>query len=293
MANRIADAERRAFDAAEFLRKKLQLTKGPVHLGIVLGTGFGDKLILENRREVPFSQVPGFSELQDLAGHERKFIAGTIEGVLVVGLSGRIHLNEDFEDNAGIMRMVRLQTQVLMELGVRKLIVTCAAGSLPGKSYKFGQRTRIYVPWWGDVKVGSLVVIDGFVTNHAPALPSYAGEFVSPADTLSVRLKAKALEAAFYYPGEVTCGAYAMLRGSAFETQAYDKPALAKEGARIVGMSVYADCFVASLYGAEVLALAFVTNDCIAKHSHEGNLAVAKQASEGLGNYLSHLIQAL
>jgi purine-nucleoside phosphorylase len=267
-------AEQAAKEAASYLAKRLGVEN--CEIGIILGTGWGDKLVLENQRSVPFEEVPGFSNLQALEGHARKFVAGTCAGKNVLVLSGRIHLNEAPADPQ-IHRMVRLQTEILMQLGISKLIVTCAAGSLPGSK----------------IEVGNLVVIDGFVTLFAPDMPLFAGEFCSPEDVLSNRLKCVALVNYGSYPGNIFPGGYAMVRGPFFEGRKYDKVAIAKTGASIVGMSTLPEACIAALYQAEVLALAFVTNGSIETHSHETNLARAKEAAAGLGEYLRRVIEEI
>ena len=267
----------RALAGAEFLRSKLNVGKEPI--GLVLGTGWGDKLMLSESREISFAEVPGFTKLPDLPGHARKYVVGLSGEREVVALSGRIHLNED-PGNAEIYKMVRLQTEILMQLGVKKLIVTCAAGCLPG----------------GNALMNELVVIDGFVTLFAPQMPLWAGEFCSPEDTLTKRAREVALDYGICksFPGKVTLGGYAMVLGPFFEGRMYDKQALANTGASIVGMSTLPEACIAALYpGVEVLALAFVTNGYIGTHSHEGNLAQAKLYSDGLGKYLTQVIQKI
>jgi purine-nucleoside phosphorylase len=267
-------AEEAASVAAGCLAARLR-THG-AQIGVILGTGWGDKLQLEDQVSVPFKDIMGFSELPKLEGHARRFVSGTCAGRKVVALSGRVHLNEAPADPE-IYCMVRLQTETLMQVGIRKLIVTCAAGSLPGSN----------------IDVGTLVIIDGFVSLYAPDMPLYAGEFCSPDDALSPVLREVALGNAKNYPGKIVSGGYAMMRGPFFEGRRYDKQALAASGASIVGMSTLPEACIAALYGAEVLALAFVTNDSVETHSHETNLARGREASEGLGGYLGRLIEQI
>ncbi|MHB8871340.1 MAG: phosphorylase family protein [Candidatus Doudnabacteria bacterium] len=268
-------AEKLAIQAADFVRHRLEIPSDPI--GVILGTGWGDKITLDDWSEVPFEDVPGFGHLNDLEGHSRKFVSGVCAGRPIVGLSGRVHLHEAPADPM-IHQMVRLQTEILMQLGVTKLIVTCAAGALP--------KTKI--------DVGNLVVIDGFITLVAPDMPLYTGEYCSPEDTISkfgVDSTVRILTSV--YNGGVTAGSYAMVRGPFFEGRRYDKQALRMLGADIVGMSTLPEACVASLYGASVLALAFVTNDSEEEHSHGANLMRAASASKGLGNALSKIVQAV
>ena len=61
-------------------------------VGIVLGSGLGgiaDEL--SNRTDVPFSSLPGFPQ-SSVEGHAGKMVLGTLEGVDVVCMQGRIHM---------------------------------------------------------------------------------------------------------------------------------------------------------------------------------------------------------
>ena len=263
-----------AKNAADYLRSMFRLSTD-VPIGIVLGTGFGDKLSFDESESIPFEKVPGFSGLQALSGHNRRFMHGQVGGKEVIALSGRIHLNED-PGNPDILKMVRLQIETLLQLGVKKLILTCAAGSLPGCG----------------LTVGNLVAIDSFVTVFAPQMPLWAGEFCSPEDTLSKNLTGIAFKQASNYPNGLQVGNYAMVLGPYFEGRKCDKLALANARANMVGMSVLPEACIAALYPeVEVLGLAFITNDAEKMHSHEENMKRAREFSKPLSEFLTRLIK--
>jgi purine-nucleoside phosphorylase len=265
-----------AKNAAKHLRNKLDLKKPEI--GIVLGTGWGNRLHVEEERSVGFEYVPGFSKLPTITGHARRFVAGTVGGKEVVALRGRVHLNEHPTDPR-IPEMVRLQIQTLMELGIRKLVLTNAAGALPNTN----------------ISVGGLVVAEAFMTLLAPPMPLFAGEFCSPEDTLTNELVHIATSPSVRegYRGGFYSGCYAMVRGPFFEGRKADKQALRNMGASVVGMSTLPEACIASLYGAKVIALSFVTNDSEENHSHEMNMQRAEAAAEDLGGYLTRLISVM
>lgn len=268
------ELENNARIAAQSLREQLGINT--IEVGGVLGTGWDGKLSLANPRSVPFSEVPGFSQLDTLAGHARKFVVGSCEGREVILIDGRVHVNEDFA-NPALLRNVRLQTEALMQLGVKRLVVTCAAGALPDSG----------------INTGDLVVMDSFLTLFAPDMPMRAGEFSSPEDTLTEAFQNLAFENRQFYPGSLRKGCYAMVRGPFFEGRKHDKHALAMLGAQMVGMSVLPEACIASLYeGVEVLGLAFITNSYDELHSHETNRDRANENSAALGRYLSRIIQS-
>ncbi len=247
---------------------------GAEPVGVILGTGWGDKLRLSGELPILLQDLPGFEglrQLGDFAGHQRLLCIGRCNGRPVVALRGRIHLNEE-PANRALYRMVRLQTELLIALGARKLIATCSAGALPGSG----------------LATGEIVVIDGFVTAFAPDMPLYGGEFCSPEDVLSEELQQLARAS---FPLGLSCGGYAMLRGPFFEGRRYDKKFIASSGAKLVGMSMLPEACIASLYaGVQMLALAFVSNGATEQHSHEANLQRAEQSAGAMGSYLAEVI---
>jgi len=271
--------------AAYRLKKVLNITE-EVRIGLILGTGWGDVLKLKNAREVAFKDIPGFEGLREIEGHARRVVYGKIGGVPVIALRGRVHLNEAPCDPK-VYEMVRLQVEMLIKVGVNRLILTCAVGTVN------------YPPGVGDV-----CVFNGLIHLYAPPMPLYAGEFCSAEDTLDPELIKLALaegEPVNYdgKPGSgkrprVCKGGHAMLLGPCFEGRRYDKATLAQSGACVVGMSVLPEACVAALYpGVKVLGLGYVTNGSSEEHSHETNLARAKSAARMLGGYLRRIIKKM
>jgi len=268
------ERKREAILAADFVRNlcpKLKLQDNLI--GVILGTGWD---VLQNRetREIPLSDIPGFNSLPELDGHARVLSIGYIAGKLVIALRGRIHLNEAPND-PNITRMVRLQTEMLIELGVKTLIVTSAVGSLSMM-----------------LKVGTIAIIDGFITLYAPEMPLWAGEFCSPDDAISQELIKIASDA---QREEINTSivSHVMLRGPFFEGRKYDKPLLAESGGKVVGMSMLPEACVAALCGIKILCLGFITNSMFEIHSHETNQARAKKVSTHLGDYLIRIIRRI
>ena len=262
--------------AAEKIRSELNVEQ--IEAGLILGTGWGSSLTLKDQREVEFGRLPGFTGLRSIEGHARKVLVGDIAGKTVAALSGRVHLNEAPNDPA-LAAMVRLQTEMLIQLGAKDLIITSAVGGL-GRKFA----------------VGNVCVIDGFVTLYAPEMPLFAGEFCSPEDTLDERLRNIAYAAAFEAEPRVACGGggHVMVRGPFFEGRRYDKKLLEATGASVVGMSALPECCVAALYpGVKTLVLGLVTNSDVEEHSHETNLERAKNSSAALGDYLRKIVSHL
>lgn len=271
---RNAERESAAKKAAETIRQKLGVPTDENPIGLVLGTGWGDVLNISESVEIPFGDIPGFEKLGTLQGHARRVIFGKLEGRPILALRGRVHLNEAPNDPV-IPTMVRLQIEMLLQLGVKTLILTSAVGSL--------DRT---------VRVGDIVDADGFITLFAPPMPLWAGEFCSPEDTLDEKLGRIAFEEREDL--HVRLGGHAMVAGPFFEGRGYDKAVLRSTGASVVGMSVLPEACIAALYEeVKVLALCFVTNSAYEPHSHEENLARAKKSRDLLGAYLIRIVSRL
>ncbi len=251
-----------------------------ITVGLVLGTGWGDALVLHGSTQIPFGEIPGFEALGALDGHRRVLEIGFLDEARdtppVAVLRGRVHMNEDPRDPA-VPRMVRLQVAMLCELGARRLVLTCAAGSLTSR-----------------FRVGDLAYLQSFVMFGNEEMPLWAGEFVSPEDALARGLADYAITAA-ERTGLVLHedSAHAYVRGPHFEGRSHDKGTIKRLGATTVGMSVKPECCVAALYGAQALGIAFITNDDVEAHEHETNVARAKAAGGKLGAFLSGLVSIL
>ena len=250
-------------------------------VGIILGTGWGDVLFDEmgSHMTFPLEKLPRFDYLEELPkieGHHRELIVTELKGKKVALLRGRLHMNES-HNSEELAKVVRLQVEMLIKLGVKHLILTNAAGSLRPK-----------------VKIGNVVAHDGFVTLFAPPLPLLGGEFVSPEDALKKQNIRKIKRAA--KRAKLTChhGAGAMVRGPFFEGRKYDKKILREFGATMAMMSVLPETAVAALYPeVEVYAVSYITNTDSEEHSHEDNQARAKVSAKKLGSLLLNLVSSL
>jgi purine-nucleoside phosphorylase len=269
-------ARRVAEEAAYRIRQKLTPDRVP-SVALVLGTGWGGALKFENSKTLRPEDICGFMGLGFLPlieGHERVVVCGDIDGKRVIALRGRIHLNEDPTHQAEVVSMVRLQIEMLLGLGVKRFVLTNAAGSLKP-----------------EIEVGSVVMADGFVSLFAPAMPLFGGEFCCPQDRLSSAWRSAAIDAIRSVPLTIHQGAYAMLRGPQFEGTGLDKKMLRDAGAAVVGMSTYPEmCVIATRPDTEALCLSFVTNTDSEAHSHEENQRRAKEKSAQLGALLRSIV---
>src|ERR1700761_80942 len=108
--------------AADYLASK---TTHRPKLGIVLGSGLGDFANqVEDAVAVPYAEIPHFPQ-STVEGHSGRMVIGTIGGVPVAVMQGRVHAYEGY-----VMDEVTFPARVLGLLGVESLIVTNAAGGI-------------------------------------------------------------------------------------------------------------------------------------------------------------------
>jgi purine-nucleoside phosphorylase len=242
----MTDIYSKAQSAADFIHSKTQLLPT---LGIILGSGLGNFAThAKNPTRIPYSEIPYFPQ-STVQGHSGGLVLGTIAGVAVAILQGRVHAYEGYE-----MAQVTFPTRVLALLGCKTLIVTNAAG---------GIRTTL--------QQGSIVAISDHInltgTNAAlgpneprfSMVPGAGQRFFDMSTAYSLHLRTLAIEEAARQEFLLTEGVYLAVLGPSFETPAEIR-AFRTLGADLVGMSTVHEVIVARHMGLEVLGLSLVTN---------------------------------
>ena len=225
------------------------LTTLSPRIGIILGSGLGEfARAVENPVTIPYAQIPHFPQ-STVEGHSGNLILGTIAGVPVAVMQGRVHAYEGYT-----MPQVTFPTRVLGLLGVKTLVVTNAAGGIRA-----------------DIPAGSLVAISDHInltgTNAAlgPNEPDFAFApnaglrffDMTTAYSPALRKLAQAESAAQGHPMEE--GVYLAVLGPSYETPAEIR-AFRTMGADLVGMSTVHEVIIARHMGLEVLGISLVTN---------------------------------
>lgn len=237
--------DHRAEWAAQKIRDLLLIQRDNIpKTAVILGTGWAEALSYD--REIEFSEIIECHDIPSREGHPRTLALAEIAGKPVLIQRGRFHQYEhDPELFPNADRFVRLQVEMLSALGVKRLILTCAAGGL------------------GRAKTGEIVIVDGFCTLYAPPPPLYGIELIEPGTALKTELWRIAQKACKIAGLKTYQGGYVMVRGPAYEDRRYDKFIMARaaEGIEAVGMSVYPETAVASLFEMDVLALCAISNN--------------------------------
>jgi len=242
----MTDLFSRAQAAAGAIRERAEIAP---RVGIILGSGLGGFASqVENAVAIAYAEIPYFPQ-STVAGHSGKLVLGTIGGVPVAVMQGRVHAYEGYA-----MDQVTFPTRVLGLLGVRTLIVTNAAGGIRA-----------------DIAQGSLVAISDQInltgTNAAlgPNEPRFAcvsggGErFFDMTVAYSPRLRRLAQDEAARQEISLSEGVYIAVLGPSYETPAEIR-AFRTLGADLVGMSTVHEVIVARHMGIEVLGISLVTN---------------------------------
>ena len=238
------------YDQAQTAAAHIRLqTPHTTRVGIILGSGlgaFGSQVV--DPTVIPYSTIPHFPQ-STVEGHHGNLILGTVSGVPVAVMQGRVHAYEGYA-----MNEVTFPTRVLGLLGCRTLIVTNAAGGI----------NPTYQP-------GSLVAIADHInltgTNAAlgPNEPRFAQtptaglRFFDMSTAYSPALRAIAHEEATRQDVPLAEGVYLAVLGPSFETPAEIR-AFRTLGADLVGMSTVHEVIVARHMGLDVLGLSLVTN---------------------------------
>jgi purine-nucleoside phosphorylase len=192
---------------------------------------------VEHPVAIAYQDIPHFPR-PTVEGHSGRLLAGTVAGVPVVVMQGRVHAYEGYGPEE-----VTFPVRVLGRLGITTLIVTNAAGGI-----------RL------DLRQGQLVLISDHINFSGRNPVSGANDerlgprFFDMTEAYSKRLRHLAHSAA-----ELEEGVYLSLSGPSFETPAEIR-AFREWGADMVGMSTVHEVIVARHMGIEVLGISCVTN---------------------------------
>lgn len=237
---------------------------------IVLGSGLGglvDKI--ESPIRIPYGDLEGFPA-GGVSGHAGEVVAGTISGVPILMLSGRVHYYEHGKADA-----MRLPIEVLAAIGVKKLVLTNSAGSLRN-----------------DLPPGSVMLI----TDHInwSGLNPLIGEptdkrFVGMTNAYSSSMMDNIRQVAKEQKMALGEGVYMWFSGPSFETPAEIKMAKLL-GADAVGMSTVPEVILARFAGLEVAAFSVVTNFGAGMTGGELSHTETKEMAPKGGALLGHLL---
>lgn len=230
------------------------------HTGVILGSGmsaFTDSLA--ETFTLPYRAIPGMPT-SAVPGHSGALVAGFLEGVSVITMSGRIHAYEGYTAS-----QVAFPVDILSTCGARTLITTNAVGAV-NENYE----------------VGDIMVVSDHINltgmNPLTGVDAHPGKgrFVPMADAYDPAIRATLLDFAEKNHLPVREGVLAAVNGPSYETAA-EVRMLRLLGADATGMSVVHETVRARWHGMRVAALSGVTNKAtgvgaVSRHTHESVL---------------------
>ena len=218
-------------------------------LGIILGSGLGHFANqVEDSTTIPYPDIPNWPH-STVEGHAGKLILGTVNGVKVAVMAGRVHAYEGYP-----LPEVTFPTRVLGLLGCRALIVTNAAG---GIHPAFTAGTL--------VAISDHINLTGSNAALGPNEPRFATRpgtgqrFFDMTAAYSPALRRLAQAEAARQGILLPEGVYLAVLGPSYETPAEIR-AFRTLGADLVGMSTVHEVITARHMGLDVLGLSLVTN---------------------------------
>ena len=230
----------RAETAAKFIQKKTRLRP---KIALVLGSGLGafaDEFVQATR--IPYSKIPHYPRSTAI-GHAGQLVIGTVEGVEVAGMQGRVHLYEGYS-----AKELAFPIRVFARMGVKAIILTNAAGGVK----------REFIE-------GRLVVISDHINLlgvnplAGPNEDKFGARFPDMTAAYDKRFRELTLAEGRLLGINLGEGVYAAVAGPSYETPAEIRY-LRSIGADLVGMSTVPEVIAARHSGLRVLGISCVTN---------------------------------
>jgi purine-nucleoside phosphorylase len=249
-------------------------------IGIILGTGLGGLVSeIEVEHRIMYANIPGFP-ISTVEFHSGRLIFGTLNGKKVVAMQGRLHYYEGYS-----MQQITFPVRVMKMLGISRLLVSNAAGSLNP-----------------EIHTGDLMIIRDHI-NLQPDNPlrgsndeTLGPRFPDMSEPYERKMIASALNIAGQH--EIRCqqGVYVSVSGPNLETSAEYKY-LRIIGGDAVGMSTVPEVIVARHMGIPVFAISVITDEgfheTLTPVSLDDIIAVATEAEPKMTLILKELVAGL
>ena len=226
--------------AAEFIGQRI--SQSPEVL-LILGSGLGDVTSeITKEAEISYKEIPEFP-FSTAPSHAGNLVAGEFYGRHVLVMQGRLHLYEGWKADE-----IAFPIRVAKSLGVKKMIVTNAAGAL----------NTSFEP-------GSIMMLTDHInfTGQNPLIGPHDDElglrFPDMSDVYDKKVQG-IVSNCFKNAGiKLSKGIYAGITGPSLETSA-ERRFLKESGADAVGMSTVMEVIAAKQAGFEIVGLSAITN---------------------------------
>jgi purine-nucleoside phosphorylase len=227
-------------EAVAFVRGKSSIQP---EAGVILGSGLGDLVdSIDIDTTISYGDIPG-ARASTVVGHQGQMVLGRIDGTPVVVMRGRVHFYEGYE-----MEEVMFLSRLIGRLGIKKLIVTNAAGGV-NTSYKAGDLMLI----------SDHINLMGVNPLRGPNAEDLGVRFPDMSEAYPESLRAIARDVAKEIGIPLQEGVYLALSGPTYETPAEIR-AFRVLGADAVGMSTVPEVIAMSHMNIPVLGISCITN---------------------------------
>jgi purine-nucleoside phosphorylase len=259
------------YSTANWLREKLPYTP---KLAIILGTGLSDMAeTYPNRIVIPYEDIPGFMQ-STAPSHKGNLILCKVNDYPVLFLQGRFHYYEGYK-----MEQVVFPIRVLAALGLDKIVVTNASGSLkkelePGAIVNIHDHINF---------MGTNPLIGKNVDEQGERFPSMNELY----DPIFIE---RMTDLARIHGIQIQKGVYIGVTGPSLETKA-ECSFMATIGADIVGMSTVPEVITARHCGMRVLGVSIVTNYSNLFHNLAHSQSEIRHHASVSGKQLQHLLE--
>lgn len=249
-------------------------------IALILGSGLGNLAEqIKNPVIIRYKDIKGFPQ-STVSGHSGQFAAGVLNGKKVLCMQGRVHLYEGHSPQS-ISQIIK----TFKLLGLKKLVVTNAAGSLTPQ-----------------IPAGSIMLITdhiNFSFNNPLIGPNddvLGPRFPDMSNAYDAGLRKIAVDTARELGIDLKQGVYLMVSGPNFETAAEVK-AFGILGGDAVGMSTVPEVISAVHAGIKVLGFSVITNLGTGLQtqiqSHAETLAMADKAAGRLSVLLGKIFERI
>ena len=237
---------------------------------IILGSGmgaFGDRL--DDLINISYSDIPGYP-LSTVKGHSGELSIGTIRDISLIAAKGRFHYYEGYD-----IETITLPVKLFHSLGVKKLIITNAAGSL---SF--------------NLPPGQMMILD----SHMDC--TFRESVSIPKKQNSKKFHDRSFMQIAFRSAEkigipISKGTYCWTLGPAYETP--DEVSFIQSiGGQAVGMSTVPEIQQAAELDMKILAISTITNYAAGitskPLSHEEVIHVSSQVEDDFANLLTEIV---
>jgi purine-nucleoside phosphorylase len=228
----------RAEAAAQFIFSRGKLRP---KIALVLGSGLGpfaDEFA--DATKIPYAEIPHFPQSTAI-GHAGQLVIGSVDGIAVAGMQGRVHLYEGYS-----VKEVVFPIRVFARMGVKAVILTNAAGGI-----KFTQGRLVVIS--DHINLQGVNPLTGFNDER------FGQRFPDMSSAYDKRFREMAVGQGNRLGIGIEEGVYAALAGPSYETPAEIRY-LRTIGADLVGMSTVPEVIAARHSDMRVLGISCVTN---------------------------------